>query len=94
MYAKDKAETLLSELDPVLEGVDFLVGNRFTAADVALTSYILYIPMMASDVSFPLLVSPALHKSLDLRCSVSAHSRVKHSSVHLPYSALGCLGRL
>lgn len=51
MNKKETLETLLGELDPVLEGKDFLVGDRFTAADVALTSYILYIPMMLPEVS-------------------------------------------
>jgi glutathione S-transferase len=48
----EKLPLLLSELDPVLEGVDFLVGKRFTGADVALAAYLLYIPMMNSEV-FP-----------------------------------------
>eukprot|EP00884_Botryococcus_braunii_P005595 jgi/Botrbrau1/15036/Bobra.320_2s0010.1 len=50
MYTQEKAETLLSELDPVLEGKDYLVGRGFTAADVAVTSYILYMPMMLPEL--------------------------------------------
>jgi glutathione S-transferase len=43
-------KTLLSEMDGVLEGVDFLVGKRFTAADVAVASFLLYLPEQVKDV--------------------------------------------
>lgn len=51
--SRDASETLLAELDPVLEGLEFVVGARFTAADVALASYILYLPMQHPEVTFP-----------------------------------------
>lgn len=44
-------KALLSELDGVLKGVDFLVGKRFTAADVALASFLLYLPKQIKTVS-------------------------------------------
>lgn len=46
----EELQVLLSELEPVLEGLDFIVGERFTGADVALSSYLLHIPEFNPEV--------------------------------------------
>jgi glutathione S-transferase len=61
----EKLQVLLSELEPLLEGVDFVVGKRFTGADVALASYLLHIPEFNPEVDLkPQHVSLPVHLML------------------------------
>ncbi|EKX42895.1 hypothetical protein GUITHDRAFT_73636, partial [Guillardia theta CCMP2712] len=40
-----RAPKVLMQLDAILNGKEFLVGNQFSVADVAVASYLLFIPL-------------------------------------------------
>lgn len=82
--SRDASEKLLTELDPVLEGVEYLVGGRFTAADVALASYILYLPMQHSEVALPIPAACLLNARALTMIGLCMSSRVFTHSEGLP----------
>ena len=51
--ARDPEQRRLRRLDDILsDGRDWLLGDEFSVADVAVASYLLYVPQFFQDVSF------------------------------------------
>ena len=50
--ARKKPNRVLDTLDQLLEGQQFINGDEFSVADVAIAAYLLYVPQFFPDVSW------------------------------------------
>jgi glutathione S-transferase len=87
--ARDPNNRRLGQLERVLEGREFLVGDTFSVADVAVCAYLLYVPQFFPDVSFA--PWPNLVKYMGRCASRDAYGRAFGSKVQ-QYLVQKCVG--